>query len=153
MQQEKTTVAEASGQIYKNMKMGESGLLDLLPKVKDESLRGDLVAHMEGYQRFADEAKTLLDAEHCEAKDSGIIAKVSAKVGTAMNTMMDSTASHIAEMVIEGSPMGVTDSMRILHALQRSDSSNDPNYEKACRLSASIVSFEEKQIEKMKKYL
>ena len=153
MQQEKTTVAEASGQIYKNMKMGESGLLDLLPKVKDESLRGDLVAHMEGYQRFADEAKTLLDAEHREAKDSGIIAKVSAKVGTAMNTMMDSTASHIAEMMIEGSTMGITDQTRILHELMRTGESKDPNHAGVLGLTKDILSFEEAQIEKMKQFL
>ena len=153
MQQAKTTVSEASAQIYKNMKMGESGLLDLLPKVHDERLRGEMVEHLEGYQRFADEAKALLSAEHKEAKDASLFTKMSAKVGSAMNTMMDSTPSHIAEMVIEGSTMGITDSMRILHELQRSDSNTDPNYEAACKLSAGIVSFEEKQIGKMKKYL
>ena len=99
------------------------------------------------------EGSTLSDAEHKEAKDASVFTKMSAKVGSVMNTMMDSTPSHIAEMVIEGSTMGITDSMRILHELQRSSCTDDPNYEEACRLSAGIVSFEEKQIGKMKKYL
>lgn len=152
MQNTKTSVSDAVSQVYKNMKMGESALLDLLPKVHDETLREEMIAHLEGYQRFSDEAKKMLDEEHREAKDASIFTKMSAKMGTAMNTMMDSTASHIAEMIIEGSTMGITDHTRILHELERSDC-EDPNYEAAKRLAKDIVSFEQTQIEKMKAYL
>ena len=152
MQNTKTSVSDAAAQIYKNMKMGESSVLDLLPKVKNEQLREEMILHMEGYQRFSDRAKGMLNAEHREAKDAGIIAKVSAKMGTAMNTMMDSTASHIAEMMIEGSTMGITDHTRILHELTRGES-KDPNRDGVLGLTKDILSFEEAQIEKMKRFL
>lgn len=153
MQNIKTSVSDAAAQIYKNMKMGESSVLDLLPKVRNEQLRNEMIVHMEGYQRFSDRAKGMLDAEHKEAKDAGIIAKVSAKMGTAMNTMMDSTASHIAEMMIEGSTMGITDQTRILHELMRTGESKDPNHAGVLGLTKDILSFEEAQIEKMKQFL
>jgi len=153
MQNTKTSVSDSAAQIYKNMKMGESSLLDLMPKVKNEQLRAEMVTHLEGYQAFADRAKEMLDAEHKEAKDASLFTKMSAKMGTAMNTMMDSTASHIAEMVIEGATMGITDQTRILHELERTDESEDPNHSAVLQLTRDILSFEEKQIEKMKKFL
>lgn len=152
MENMKTSVSDAAGQMYKNMKMGESALLDLMPKVQNEDLRGDMVAQIEGYQRFADDAKELLDTEHREAKEAGVFAKMGSKMGIAMNTMMDSTTSHIAEMIIEGSTMGITDNTRILHELERTES-KDPQYSAACGLASKIVSFEEKNIETMKHYL
>lgn len=51
MEQTKTRVSDAAAQMYKNMKMGESALLDLMPKVQSEKLRGDMIKHLEGYQR------------------------------------------------------------------------------------------------------
>ena len=153
MQNTKTSVSDAAAQIYKNVKMGESGLLDLMPKVENGDLRADMLRHLEGYRRFADEARALLSAEHKEAKEAGVVARLSAKMGSAMNTMMDSTASHIAEMIIEGSTMGITDQTRILHELDRTDPEGDPNYGAVRDLAAEIVGFEEAQIEKMKAYL
>jgi len=154
MQATTTSVSDAAAQIYKNVKMGSSSITDLLPKVTDERLRAEMMTHLEGYERFASEAKALLDAEHKEAKEASAFTRISAKMGTAMNTMMDSTASHIAEMLIEGSTMGITDQMRILHELDRgAKAEDDPNYKKAMRLAADVISFEEAQIEKMKKYL
>ena len=153
MQDTKTSVSDAAAQMYKNMKMGESAILDLMPKVHSETLRGDMVAHLEGYQSFAERAKALLDAEHKEAKDANLFAKASSKMGIAMNTMMDSTASHIAEMLIEGSTMGITDQMRIIHELERTGENGDRQMEETLCLAKEIVSFEEKNVEKMKEYL
>ena len=107
---------------------------------------------LKGLDFFADHAKDLLDTEHRDAKEAGVFAKMGSKMGIAMNTMMDSTTSHIAEMIIEGSTMGITDNTRILHELERSECS-DPQYSAACGLASQIVSFEEKNIETMKHYL
>ena len=150
MQKPITNASDAAAQIYKNVKMGESGILDLMPKVKNERLRAEMVTHLEGYQRFSDEAKSLLGKEHREAKEAGVVARLSSKMGSALNTMMDATASHIAEMIIEGSTMGITEQTRIFHELERSD---DPDREVVTNLAKGIVAFEQAQIEKMKRYL
>ena len=154
MQKTKTSVADAVAQIYKNVKMGVSSVTDLLPKVKDETLRAELLAHLEGYESFARKAESILRTEHREAEEANAFTRFSAKMGTMMNTAMDSTASHIAEMIIEGATMGVTDQMRILHELQRSEEeAEDAHYRDAMRLAADVISFEETMIGKMKKYL
>ena len=96
------------------------------------------------------EGSTLTDAEHREAKEAGIVARLSSKMGSAMNTLLDATTSHLAEMMIEGSTMGITEHTRISHELERSD---DPNREAVDRLAKDVVSFEQKQIERLKQYL
>ena len=153
MEAVKTNVPHALSQIYKNMKMGESSILDVMKKVEDPALRADLLAHLEGYQGFSAEAKELLKDEKTEAKEENAFTKLMAKMGVTINTMMDSTSSHLAEMVIEGSTMGVTDTTRILHELETVTDASDPDYEKAVSLAKRIISFEEKNIEKMKPYL
>ncbi len=150
MQKTVTCASDAAAQIYKNVKMGESAILDLMPKVENEKLRSEMVTHLEQYQQFADEAKQFLDAEHREAKEAGIVARLSSKMGSAMNTLLDATTSHLAEMMIEGSTMGITEHTRISHELERSD---DPNREAVDRLAKDVVSFEQKQIERLKQYL
>ena len=152
MEKVKTSVPHAAGEMYKNLKMGESAILDLMPKVTDEGLREDMLKQLEGYRRFADDAKELLDCEHREAKEAGVFAKMGSKMGIAMNTMMDSTSSHIAEMIIEGSTMGITDQTRILHELEDVDK-DEPHYDAAVDLAKQIISFEQKNIEVMKTYL
>jgi hypothetical protein len=56
-------------------------------------------------------------------------------------------------MMIEGSTMGITDQTRILHELMRTGESKDPNHESVLGLTKDILSFEEAQIEKMKRFL
>lgn len=152
MEKVKTSVSHAAGEIYKNMKMGESSILDLMPKVTDEGLREDMLKQLEGYRRFSDDAKELLDSEHREAKEASVFAKMGSKMGIAMNTMMDSTSSHLAEMIIEGSTMGITDQTRILHELEEVDK-DEPHYSEVIDLTKKIISFEQKNIEIMKTYL
>lgn len=153
MQNTKTSVSEAAGQIYKNLKMGESALLDLLPKAENDRLRAEMIQHLEAYQQASERAKALLDERHEEAKEAGAFAKLSAKMGTMLNTAMDSTSSHIAEMIIEGSTMGITDHTRILHELERSDLNSEPDLAAVRDLAKDVIALEEAQIEKMKVFL
>jgi uncharacterized protein (DUF305 family) len=69
-------------------------------------------------------------------------------MGVAMNTMMDSTASHLAEMIIEGATMGVTNMTRLLR-----ENENNPCSEEILDLAKDIIRYEENTIENMKKYL
>ena len=71
-----------------------------------------------------------------------------ASVGIAMNTMIDASSSHLAEMVIEGSTMGITDTTKVINEYE-----NDPECREAVELARKIVKFEQDNIEIMKKYL
>ena len=103
MQQTITKTAELAGLIYKNMKMGADSVINLLPKVDDEAMRSRMTEQLDGYEKFAKQAREVLDAEGVEAQEEGVMAKMGAKMGMSMKTMVDSTSSHIAELMMSGS--------------------------------------------------
>lgn len=109
---EKTPDTELYSQLYKNLRMGADSILGLLPKVKNDGLRSDMTVQLSGYDRFSARAEQILRDAGIEPKEENIVTKLSAKVGMAMNTMADTTSGHIAEMMIEGSTMGMTDAKK-----------------------------------------
>ena len=144
-QKEKISTAELYQEIYKGCKMGGESLVNLLPKVTDDGLRSELTAQLERYEEFAAKARDGLFEMDKTAKEENVIAKLSAKMGVMVNTMIDATSSHIAQMVIEGCSMGITDLIKAVHAHGEKD--------EAEKLARDVVAFEESCSENMKKYL
>lgn len=142
-----TTDALLEG-IYQNAKMGSEALLALLPKVADSSLRRDLTAQLDGYEGYAKRAEQYLCEQGDKAEDASLWKKVTTKVGIGVNTLMDSDTSHIAEMVIEGSNMNITESVKLLREHENCHVS-----EKALRLCRDMIDFEQSNVQKMQSYL
>ena len=136
------------GEIYKNAKMGADAIINLLPKVKNDALRSDMTMQLDGYEKYAARAAEALTARGCTAKEENLMTRLSARMGVAINTMMDSTSSHIAEMMIEGSNMGITDMTKLLNDHETRSDSKD-----AVRLAHEVVRFEEHNLEMLKRYL
>ncbi len=145
--QKGTTGALLEG-IYQNAKMGSEALLSLLPKVADSGLRRDLTAQLDGYEGYAKRAEEYLCEQGNEAQGASFWQKMTTKVGINVNTLMDSDTSHIAEMVIEGSNMNITESVTLLREYE-----NCHVPEKALRLCRDMIAFEQSNVEKMQNYL
>ncbi len=155
MQSTKNQTEQASAQatallegIYQNAKMGAEALLSLLPKVADSELRRDLTAQLDGYEGYARRAEEYLCENGAQAKDANFWQKMTTKVGIGVNTLMDSDTSHLAEMVIEGSNMNVTSSVKLLR-----EHENCHVPESALRLCRDMIDFEQKNVERMQRYL
>ena len=140
--------AELLQAVYKNVKMAEESLLNLMPKEDDEQLKSDMTVQLSVYEAFASRAAKHLAEEGIEPKEEGMLTKMSAKMGTMMNTMRDSTTSHLAEMIVEGSTMGVNDMIKQVRRGEESGVS-----ESALRLAKDVLDYEKKNVEEMKKYL
>ncbi len=148
MQQTKTREVEMLEKVYKNMKMGSDSMVNLMPAAKDDEFKKLMTAQLDGYEKFASEARGRLLSIGGEPKEENIMTKMWASVGMKMNTAMDSTTSHLAEMIIEGSNMGMTDTIKVLREYENTDVPED-----SLRLLKDIIKFEEKNIEIMKKHL
>ena len=148
MQATKDMITEESflGAIYKNAKMGADSIINLLPKVKDDALRSAMTMQLDGYEKYAARAARELACHDVEAKEEGLMVRMSARMGMAINTMISASTSHIAEMMIEGSNMGITDMIKLINNYDTIDS-------EAVRLAREIVGFEEHNIEILKHYL
>ena len=140
--------AELAEQIYKNMKMGADSVINLLPKVEDGKLKTHMTGLLDSYEKYAADAKKVLDSEGKEAKEENIMTKMGAKMGMSMKTMVDSTTSHIAELLMEGAVMGICEMSRLVKRYENTDC-NSGLVERA----REIVKFEEKNLEKAKAYL
>lgn len=135
-------------EIYKNEKMGSDSILKVMPKASNEKFRAALTCQLSGYERFSEKAKEMLSDRGYKAKEENPMTKLWASLGVAMNTLVDSSDSHLAQMVVEGSTMGVTDTLKILRENENSGIS-----EKTLKMLRDIISFEEKNVEIMKGFI
>ena len=146
LKDEKT--AEFLEKLYKNVKMGSESLIALMPKAKDQKLRTDMSVQLGKYEKFATSiSKALFDLGR-EPKEENIVTKASAKIGIAMNTIIDSTSSHLAQMITEGSNMGIDSTIKQLREYE-----NQPVSEQSMKIAREFIEFEEKNVETMRAYL
>ncbi|MGM9631463.1 MAG: hypothetical protein ACI3XL_00020 [Eubacteriales bacterium] len=140
--------AELLQDIYSNVKMGSESIINLLPKIKDDDMKTFMTAQLNQYEKYAKNVKDKLIMQGVEPKEPNMMSKVSAKIGMEMKSMQDSTTSHMAEMMVQGSTMDVTDLLQKVSTYE-----NLPECKKSVALAKEIVDFEEKNIEKMKQFL
>ena len=143
-----TKEAEMLEQLYKNVKMGSDSIVKLLPKVSDGKFKTDLTDQLNGYESFAAKAKSRLKDMGAEAKEENPMVKLWSSIGMTMSTLTDSTDSHLAQMIAEGSNMGVTDGIKLLRDYENTNVS-----ESALKLVRDVISFEEKNVERAKSYI
>ena len=128
--------------------MGADSIINLLPKVEDSRLKSDMSVQLSGYEKFATRARNELREMGIEAQEKGFMTKAMARVGMEFNTMMDTSLSHIAEMMIQGSNMGIVEMNKCINTCERGGCEDG-----AVRLAQDIVEFEQQNLERMKKYL
>lgn len=146
----KNSTAQLLEELYKNVKMGSDSILSLLPKIEreDSAFKSDLTLQLDGYERYANRINTLFRQSGEDARDDSLWNKMSARVGSAMGTLMDSTVSHIADMVIQGSTMNMDETIRLLRQFENSNAGED-----SLTLARDLIRFEEQNIERLKAYL
>ena len=88
----------------------------------------------------------MLRARGIQPDGVGAVAKLSSGMMSAMKTMMDHSSTKIAEMMIQGSTMGVTKSLRTL----RDCHPKDP---KVKDLADKLLKTEQANIDEMKGFL
>ena len=149
---DRSASAHLADHIYKNAKMGADSIADALKNIKDpaekEKIKAELTRQFGEYENIAMRAEKALTEMNVKPKEEGMMAKMGAKAGIMMNMMTDSTSSHVAEMMIEGLSMGVTDTTKRVR--QAEEEGCDPQI---IKLGGDLISFQEKSIDIMKKYL
>ena len=134
--QEKNYTTVLLADLYKNVKMGSDSIVNIMDKVKNDDLRQEMTAQLNRYEEFAKKIGKLLYEEGATPTEEGVMAKMGAKIGMAMNTMMDSTTSHIAQLMIEGATMGITENTRLIREYENKNCS-----EKSLAIARQTVKF------------
>ena len=139
---------ELASAIYKNVRMGSDLIVTMMPKIDNQQLKSDVTEQLATYEKYAAKVKSLIKQSGEAPKEESMISKWMAKMGVQMNTMTDSTTSHLAEMMIQGSTMNVTDLLRKIHESESCDGGSTE-----MSIAREDVELEDNKIEKLKDYL
>ena len=93
-------------QMYSNTKMAVENINNVMSKVKGKSMITELTAQIENYSGLAARTSDLMHQRSIPPRQPGLMEKAMAKFGIGVNTLIDSTDSHIADMVAKGTHMG-----------------------------------------------
>ncbi len=133
-------------EIYRATQMGLEGIRAVAPKIEDARLKKEIRREEAGYQKFVSRAEEMLAAKGSIPQTHDGMKKAMLWGSVQMNALMDSSQEHLAEMLINGTTMGIVDMTKKISDLGESDAG-------ARRLAEDFINFEEKSVEQLKKYL
>lgn len=137
---------EILNKLYKNTSMGISALSTIIPKTEDIKLKGELQAQLDNYHRQSEELRKQIYTNNAKPKDIGVVVKASADASIIMSTALNKSTSHIAEMMIQGTNMGVIDINKTLNQVQFQEQG-------IIQQAQAILKSEQEYIDKLKAYL
>lgn len=135
--------------VYENAEMGVhtlNNLSDIL-RNKDNKIKGLIEDELKEYNNFLKESEKLLKKNKLEPKKTNLMAKISSKMGIAMETMKDNSDPAIASMVIEGLTMGIVEMETKIENYKKIVD------KKILKLSNKFLKFQEEEIEKLKTFM
>lgn len=108
-QKDRKKTEEALAEIYRNAQLALTSIADILPEVDgDEKVKEELHAQHEEYEKFSARACIIARDLGIELKEPNPMKKAMMWGSIKMNTMTDNSRSHIAEMMVQGTVMGIS---------------------------------------------
>ena len=132
--------------IYQNSEMGKDTLTQLIKMTTDENFKNNLQSQLNEYNSIFNEADEKLKSNNKESKSIGTLTKVSTYISINFNTLINKTPSHMAEMLIQGSTMGIIDITKKIKEYKSQDQT-------ILGLANKLLQFEQKNIDELKKIL
>lgn len=132
--------------IYQNAQMGVETIDQLLNIVKDHEFIGYLKEKKEGYDKMLEDAKNKLNEHGYDEEGISTFDKIKTYFMINMQTLTDDSTSHIAEMMMIGSTMGIINTIRSLHKYEHADKNIKMMME-------TLQEFEEKSYKDLKLFL
>lgn len=137
---------ECLNKIYQGAQMGCESISCLTEKVTDANLLNDLHEQHDQYAKISCQASQALSQRKAVPKENGPLAQAGLWSGVQLNTLMDKSADHIAEIMINGNTMGLIETTRTM----RQYTDVQPEIQS---LGQTLIQAEEAGIQKMKNYL
>lgn len=137
---------ELLGRIARSAQMGCVGIEAVLSHADDRDFRAALCGQRAEYRAIEAEARALVRARGGNVRAAPKMAVRSAHAMGKMQTALNSSSSHIAGMMIEGTTKGLVKNLRDLHAWDGRD-------RQTAALARRMVAAELSGIDQMKSYL
>ena len=131
---------------YRNTKMGLEAINTVISKVYDEDLALDLNRQAVRFMSLEDKVTDKIREASRRPAAASPVGKAVRWTSIQANTLLNTSAEHVAELMIKGNAKGITDLMKAVKA-------NRGARKEYCELAEEIMDFEEKNIERLKSYL
>ena len=118
---DKKSGEELLAEVYRNTRYALASIADILPETEDERLREELKQMHDGYEHISGKAAALAKERGIELKDPGPLKRAMLWGSVKMNALKDDSRAHIAEMLTQGTVMGITALTRSLGESERAD--------------------------------
>ena len=132
--------------VVQNTEMGKNTLEQIVPMTDDTQFKAELLRQRNLYHQLNQEAHTAMEACGGTAQGQSAMAKLNTKVSIGMKTITDKSTRNLAEMLTQGSGMGVVDCIK-----------SQKDYPDAApgskRLMQKLQDFEEDNRLKLEQYL
>ena len=138
--------AELLNFIYQNSQMGVDTINQLIGIVEDEKFKKHLIFQFNGYKEIHQAAQKALNENGYDEKGIGTLDKIKTYLMINIQTLIDKTTSHISEMLIIGSNMGVINAVKNLKKYDDAEAG-------IINLMKRLLKFEEDNIQKLKEFL
>ncbi len=139
---------EVLDELNKGACMGMDAINYVLEKVEDDNLKTELERQYREYSEISEEIERLY-SEYNPKKDdphkTNVINKAMTWSGIEMKTLMDNSTSKIAELLLQGTNMGIIEGKKLLN-----NKDADP---KVSSVVEKYVAMQEKAVEKLKEFL
>ena len=139
--------ADMLNSVKKNAEMGKKSIDSIVKKIENGEFKDLLLAHYEDFEKQSSRNSTELTDIGQTPKSGNIFSDAMLKSSIAMNTLLDDSVSHIADMMIEGSNMGITTINKELNKHR------DEVSESTVELANELLTLEQEHIEQLKPYL
>lgn len=132
--------------IHQNSEMGQNTLNQLIKIVEDNSFKEVLQSQFNEYKKIFDLSEAKINEQNKEAKEINTFSKISAYMMINLKTLTDKSPSHISEMLIQGSTMGIIDVTKKIKEYNSAD-------KEILDLADTLLKFEQNNVEELKKFL
>ena len=133
-------------ELHKGTCMGQDAIYFIKEKVTDEALKQELEIQYNKYKEIASKIEELYpEYSNKEPHETSTMNKVMTWYGIEMRTLLDESTSKIAELLMQGTNMGIIEGRRLLN-----HKSTDENIN---RLVREYVDMQEQAVENLKKFL
>ena len=99
---------EVLAEVHRNCQYAIQSISDILPETDDEEIKQELLKQHEEYERIGGKAALLVKDRDIELKNPNPFKKAMMWGSIKMSAMKDDSRSHIAEMMVQGTVMGIT---------------------------------------------
>ncbi len=133
-------------EVQRNAQMGIESIQTINNKLYDDSLALDLNKQALKYTEYRNRAEGMLREAKETPYHESVIDRGMLKAGIHMNTILNTSTGHMAELMIQGSNRGITDMCRAMNH-------NGDAGRYSMEIAKELMDFEEKNIERLKMYL